>query len=315
MKPFLAVTLFTFLVGCGSDDESNDTLDLSSIEGSPNCASIQNLRGNSYGGTSLDSVRRGSAAVAVFDTTYSYECFLGVYKYAVTADQEIIASVTVPEDKDYNLYFYNAAGTRVASSENQGKGVDESINYKVTSSDSTPLYVQVYDQLASSTTRFELLLRGSSIVAEQEDNDTNGTAQALTGTYVTVTGEIDDIGDYFKIPVTTGKQIKVTANATLAQGEQLYVTLSSVDESVQFAQIDLYTESQSAEMSDSATYTITAGTDEVLIWVDSIFNLNYSFTVDIADATSTNQLKKGSIYVKGSEFEVLYWKRVLIHNP
>jgi len=293
MKPILGIFLAALLVGCGSGDENDDaTVDLTSIEGSPNCSSIQGLRTNTYGGETLDSTRRGSAAQAQFDTTYSYDCFLGVYKYDVAAEQEIIGTVSVPEDKDYDFYFYNAAGERVASSTNEGKGVAEAIDYTVTASDSTPLYVVVYDQLASSESDFELLLRGSTVVSEQEDNDTKETAQLLNGTYVTVTGAtntLDDQDDYFKIPVSEGKVISITLGSSLEAGEDIYATLSSTDESTQFAQAYIGNEGGSeAEFTDTKSYTVTAGTSEVLIWVNSIFQLSYSFTIDIADAEATD---------------------------
>lgn len=301
MKPILGIFLATLLVGCGSGDEDDDsTVDLSAIEGSPNCSSIQGLRTTEYGEATLDVTRRGAAAAANFDTTYSYECFLGVYKYTVTADQEIIGTVSVPEDKDYDFYFYNAAGERVASSTNEGKDVNESISYTVTASDSTPLYVVVYDQLASSETEFELLLRGSTIVAEQEENDCStemSNEQALTGTYVTVSGSVADVLDLdcYTIPVTAGKTMEVSLTSEVPDGESVGANLylgdrsGDVGQSINLAD-DLTAGTQT--LTDSTTFTIDTGVTDVDIEVSAVNDAAkpYTLTIDIRDteATSTN---------------------------
>lgn len=266
----LIPALLLILTGCGSDDSSNDSSDP--------------LRAQTFGEATLSSARRNAAPLVEFDTTYKYDYFLGVYKYTVTQGDQVVGTVKMPDDKDYDLYFYDTSGNRVAFIETEGKGEDETLSYTV--GDFTTLYVVAYDPDADedSTTEYELLMRRSSQVSEVEPNDTFETAQIISGSYITITGavgqDLDSLDDYFSFAVTEGDTINISFDVDFIESGFGSISLyNDTDEINAVAQdADISGDSPSGSFS----HTVGTGINNVIIFVQMLSSTTYSMTVDIS---------------------------------
>ncbi len=237
-----------------------------------------------YGGQTLSEVRRGAAAWVEFDITSEDNPAIAVYKYAVADEQEIIATLTVPGDKDYDLYLYNTDGARVAKVETSGNGVDESLEFTI--DNFTTLYVVIYDGIGNSDTtntggNYGLIL---SLKAEEEtpdlevpdveivltetpetagDNESAANAQEIT-TNTVVTGSLaygTDYDDFYILDVVAGDTLTISLigdnpSPTVNFNLQLFTVDSS------FIQ-----QSENSTSTEQTVYTIPEGMDQLVVLV------------------------------------------------
>ncbi len=246
----------------------------------------------SYGGLTLNATRMGASPLVDFGTLYTGNQALGVYHYNVSDGLEIEATLTVPEDKEYNLYFYDADGNRVALAQTSGNGTDESLEYTV--DNFTTLYVVVYDCegnefSGNSGGDYGLTL---SLEAEIEvpaeielsetaeangDNDSAGTAQTIVN-HTVVSGSLaygTDYDDFFILDVVAGDtyDISMTDPVGVVNNFNLYL----FDTNAQF--IDGQ-QSESVEDFDQIVYTIPNGMTQLIIYVGAYNGAgDYALTV------------------------------------
>lgn len=266
-------SLLLILTGCGSDsDETTETSD-------------DPLRALTFGEATLSATRRNAAPLVQFDTVYKYDYFLGVYKYAVTPGDNVVGTVKMPNDKDYDLYFYDTSGDRVAFIETAGAGVDETLSYTV--GDFNTLYVVVYDPDADedSTTEFELLMRNSTQITEIEPNDGPGDdSQTITGNYVTITGtvgqDIPSTDDYFSFAVNEGDTVSVDFSMNFT--EPGFGSLSLYADTDEANSVAADNEVDDESPSGSFSYTVGTGISKVDLWVNMLIEASYTITVDIS---------------------------------
>ena len=116
---------------------------LSGCAGDSDDSSADNEASAKFGGATLSALRRGAAPLIQFDSMQQANPAVGVYKYAISDGQEVVGTLVVPDDKDYDLYFYDTNGDRVAKVETEGNGIDESLEYTIAGF--SILYVVIYD--------------------------------------------------------------------------------------------------------------------------------------------------------------------------
>ncbi len=257
MRHRIVAATFALLLVAGCNESANST-------SADTCATV-----------SITSERIANAAGAELGSAQVFTQALAIYRYQVTPGMRLTATLDVPDDKDYQMAFFDTLGNRLSCSENAGVGVDESMQLDVGSR--TEVLVRVWTAASPSSSSFTLLVEGvaPTPVAEQEPNDTTEAAQLVEADVSTVTGGVDSEGsdpdDYFAYPVAQGDVVTVDVNLTSGPDGLVYValqdaagnTLTVGDEQQVFSFEETAT-------SASFTYTVPADMDVLIVWMSGI---------------------------------------------
>lgn len=111
-----------------SDTGASDNADDSGVIApeSPTAISLETCSN-----VSLSSARISAAARTTLGTELVFTKALAVYRIPVTEGQDVTADLNVPDDKDYNIAFFNGSGSLLACEDTEGNGVDEMLEYEI----------------------------------------------------------------------------------------------------------------------------------------------------------------------------------------
>ena len=265
-KLILSVMAGVFLSACAGDDSGDD--DGVVAPESPGATSLEDCSN-----VSLSTTRINAAARTTLNTELIFSNALAVWRMPVTAGQDLEADMTVPDDKDYNMAFFDGSGNKLACAYTVGKGVDEAIDYTVASGISE-IWVKVWTPELASRSNFTLTVAAPVLVTinDTEPNDTPETAQVITDVWTTVDGSLDtdnsDADDYYKYSVSEGDVVTVTGTAVDDGASLIYVAIAGSDGNVvevgSNALSHYYSES---EPDASLSYTVPSGVSTVYIWM------------------------------------------------
>jgi len=263
ITPILACTLLTACMG-ESDDETTSVV----APESPGATSLEDCSN-----VSLSTTRINAAARTTLNTELTFDNALAVWRMPVSVDQDLVAEMTVPSDKDYNIAFFDGSGNKLACADTSGNGVNETINYTVASG-IEEIWVKVWTPELASRSAFTLIVEAPVLVTinDTEPNDTPATAQVITDTWTTVDGTLDtdnsDADDYYKYTVSEGDVVTITGTATDNGASLIYVALADSDSNVLEEDGNAVTHYFSESEPDaSLTYTVPAGVTEVYVWM------------------------------------------------
>jgi len=263
ITPILACTLLTACMG-ESDDETTSVV----APESPGATSLEDCSN-----VSLSTTRINAAARTTLNTELTFDNALAVWRMPVSVDQDLVAEMTVPSDKDYNIAFFDGSGNKLACSDTTGNGVNETINYTVASG-IEEIWVKVWTPELASRSASTLSVEAPVLVTinDTEPNDTPATAQVITDTWTTVDGTLDtdnsDADDYYKYTVSEGDVVTITGTATDNGASLIYVALADSDSNVLEEDGNAVTHYFSESEPDaSLTYTVPAGVTEVYVWM------------------------------------------------
>lgn len=252
------------LTACAGESDSDSSVVAPESAGSTSLEDCSNV--------SLSATRIGAAARTTVNTVLTFDNALAVWRMPVSAGQELIAELVVPDDKDYNIAFFDDSGNKLACADTEGNGVDETLEYTV--STVNEIWVKVWTPELPSRTAFTLVVSAPVLVtiSDSEPNNTPATAQQISDTFTTVAGSLDtdnsDDDDYYHYNVEEGDVITVTASAEDDGASLIYVALA--DTSGNVLQVD--GDGVSAYLSETDTdstlsYTVPAGMTELLVWM------------------------------------------------
>ena len=276
--PFLAAMTLT---ACGGSDSTEDTGVVAPE--SPTATSLETCSN-----VSLSAGRIAAAARTTLGTELIFTQALAVYRIPVTEGQEVTADLTVPDDKDYNMAFFNSSGSLLACTDTEGNGVDETLDYEV--SGVTEIWVKVWTPALPSDSAFSLIVSVPPVaieVAEAEPNDTAATAQLVSESFTFVNGTLDtdasDSDDYFKHTVSEGDVVEITASSTDDGASLIYIALVDADDNVLSegdTELSYYFTEEAP--STTLTYTVPAATTEIFVWMAAIPGVaSYSVQVQV----------------------------------
>ena len=266
-KLILPVIASTMLAACAGDDaDSSDSTTVVAPE-SPDATSLEDCSN-----VSLSTTRINAAARTTVNTELAFDNALAVWRMPVSTGQELTAEMNVPADKDYNIAFFDGSGNKLACADTEGNGVDETLEYTVASI--SEIWVKVWTPALPSRSAFTLTMVTpvATEITDDEPNDTPATAQVVSESFTTVDGTLDsgnsDADDYYKYSVSEGDVVTINASATDDGASLIYVALTDSDSTV----LEQSSEPVSHyfgenEMSTTLTYTVTAATTEVYVWM------------------------------------------------
>jgi hypothetical protein len=265
--PAIAMAMLT---ACAGDDA--DSPDTTSVV-APESAGATSLEDCSN--VSLSTTRINAAARTTVNTELTFDNALAVWRMPVSEGQELTAEMTVPDDKDYNIAFFDGSGNKLACADTEGNGVDETLEYTVASI--SEIWVKVWTPALPSRSAFTLTMVApvATEITEDEPNDTPATAQVVSESFTTVDGTLDtdnsDADDYYKYAVTEGDLVTINASATDDGASLIYVALVDSDDTIleeNNEPVEHYFGEN--EMTASLTYTVPAATTEVYVWMAAI---------------------------------------------
>lgn len=252
----------------------------------PNDATEEELSGE-FGGPTLSSLRRGAAPLAAFDVAQQANPAVGIYKYSVSDAQEVVGTLVVPDDADYDLYFYDTDGNRVAKVETSGNGIDESLEYTIAGF--STLYVVIYDGIGGihnnegSNYSFTLSLKAdpqeiemTEVDESTEDNETQETAEVISVNTI-VSGSLfygSDYDDFYTLDVTPGD----TLNISLSWEEKPATNILLVLLSEGFSELPLVDDSSNLK---EISYTIPDGMTQLVVLANG-YDGNTDYKLSIA---------------------------------
>lgn len=264
-KLILPVIVSTMLAACAGDDaDSSDTVVAPESAGATSLEDCSNV--------SLSTTRINAAARTTVNTELTFDNALAVWRMPVSVGQELTAQMTVPDDKDYNIAFFDGSGNKLACADTEGNGVDETLEYTVASI--SEIWVKVWTPALPSRSAFTLTMVApvATEITDDEPNDTPATAQVVSESFTTVDGTLDtdnsDADDYYKYTVSEGDVVTINASVTDDGASLIYVALSDSDSTVleeNSEQVVHYFGEN--EMSTSLNYTVPAATTEVYVWM------------------------------------------------
>ena len=272
-KILIPVVAGMLLSACaGEDADSDDSTDSTNSDTvvapeSPGATSLEDCSN-----VSLSTTRINAAARTTVNTELTFDNALAVWRMPVTVGQELTADLTVPEDKDYNIAFFDGSGNKLACADTEGNGVDETLEYTVASI--SEIWVKVWTPALPSRSAFTLTMIAPVAVeiTDDEPNNTPATAQVVSESFTTVDGTLDsdnsDADDYYKYSVSEGDVVTINASATDDGASLIYVALTDSDDTV----LEQNSEPVSHyfgenEMSTTLTYTVPAATTELYVWM------------------------------------------------
>ncbi len=265
--PAIAMAMLT---ACAGDDA--DSPDTTSVV-APESAGATSLEDCSN--VSLSTTRINAAARTTVNTELTFDNALAVWRMPVSEGQELTAEMTVPDDKDYNIAFFDGSGNKLACADTEGNGVDETLEYTVASI--SEIWVKVWTPALPSRSAFTLTMVApvATEITDDEPNDTPATAQVVSESFTTVDGTLDtdnsDADDYYKYAVTEGDLVTINASATDDGASLIYVALVDSDDTIleeNNEPVEHYFGEN--EMTASLTYTVPAATTEVYVWMAAI---------------------------------------------
>ena len=263
--PIAAVAMLTACAGGDADDSTTTGVVAPESPGATSLEDCSNV--------SLSTTRINAAARTTLNTELTFTNALAVWRMPVSIDQDLVADMTVPDDKDYNIAFFDGTGNKLACSDTTGNGVDETINYTVASG-IEEIWVKVWTPELASRSAFTLIVEAPVLVTinDTEPNDTPATAQVITDTWTTVDGSLDtdnsDADDYYKYSVSEGDVVIITGTVDDDGASLIYVALADSDSNVleeDGNQVSHYF--SEPEPDASLTYTVPAGVTEVYVWM------------------------------------------------
>ena len=264
-KLLLPIMAGTLLAACAGDDADDSTAVIAPE--SPGATSLEDCTN-----VSLSTTRINAAARTTVNTELTFDNALAVWRMPVTEGQELTAEMTVPDDKDYNIAFFDGSGNKLACADTEGNGVDETLEYTVASI--SEIWVKVWTPALPSRSAFTLTMVApvATEITDDEPNDTPATAQVVSESFTTVDGTLDtdnsDADDYYKYSVSEGDIVTINASATDDGASLIYVALSDSESTVLEENsepvVHYFGEN---EMSTTLTYTVPAATTEVYVWM------------------------------------------------
>lgn len=257
MAPVLLTSLL--LTGCGSGSSSDP---------------------ENFGGPTLSSTRQGAAPFIQLDTLQAGNPAVGVYKYSGTDGQKLVGTLVVPDDKDYDLYFYDANGDRVAMVETSGNGVDETLEYTIDGF--TTLYIVIYDgegdvgdnegenygfTLSEQIVEEEVVVELTEVDEAAGDNGTFANAEVASVNTV-ISGSLNrpsltlcenvDCDDYYILDVEEGDTLTISLTGDAGTNFDLYLYQAN----------EAYiTHSENSDSTETLDYTVPNGTSQLYIHV------------------------------------------------
>ena len=263
---FPAIAMAMLTACAGDDADSSDTTSVVAPE-SAGATSLEDCSN-----VSLSTTRINAAARTTVNTELTFDNALAVWRMPVSVGQELTAQMTVPDDKDYNIAFFDGSGNKLACADTEGNGVDETLEYTVASI--SEIWVKVWTPALPSRTAFTLTMVApvATEITDDEPNDTPATAQVVSESFTTVDGTLDtdnsDADDYYKYTVSEGDVVTINASVTDDGASLIYVALVDSDDTIleeNNEQVVHYFGEN--EMSTSLTYTVPAATTEVYVWM------------------------------------------------
>lgn len=188
---------------------------------------------------------------------------------------------------DYDLFFYNSAGTQIGSSEAGGTS-NESIVLNNQAAGTYYVRVIGYNGVFSTTVCYNLNIGATTVTGCQSSYDvsTNGTAggAALIPFNTDITGLISPSGDndYYRFVITTGGTATITLTTLPADYD---IRLYSSDGTTQLA-----ISQNGSTTSETITRTYTAGTYYVRVYgYNNANNATSCYTLRVALGTASKE--------------------------
>lgn len=283
LSSLTASTLYDWRVrtNCSSGSSTYSSAQFTTQTPSSGCVSAYEAN-ETQGAAATIAVNTAISAAIGSSTDIDY------YKVVTTATSNFTVTLgNLPGD--YDLYFYNSAGTQIGSSTAGGTS-SESITYNNAAAGTYYVRVIGYNGVFSTTVCYNLNVGATTVTgcASSYDNTTNGTSAgaATIPLNTNITGLISPSGDndYYKFVITTGGTATITLTTLPADYD---LVLYSSNGTTQLAISE-----NGSTTSESISRTYTAGTYYIRVFgYNNANNASSCYTLKVTTGTASKPVE------------------------